>query len=293
MGGSGSGRWGYHSRKIQVEECRKLSMHIIARNLRSGFYGWLKWTCGGRDDGQINYLVTGGDAPTAVRLLYTLSNRTNGEVTDYDYPVTLTTTLTPWNSTRYWFRCPLYSNGWGCNRRVAVLYLPPGGYYFGCRHCYDLTYRSCQEEHQFDSLYKLMAASMQDSHPGFTPEDVRFMLEYDPERRHYSPAFKRWLMLSAQDAQNYDFYPGYLSASELCTQSGLDPSDLTRLGAARLLLTDRPSGLYRPKLVGWARKLAYLLAHEWDMDEIKRWSKGRWATPNPKQWPPNRSHWMN
>lgn len=30
-----------------------------------------------------------------------------------------------------------------CGRRVAVLYL--GGKYFACRHCYNLTYTSCQE----------------------------------------------------------------------------------------------------------------------------------------------------
>jgi hypothetical protein len=28
---------------------------------------------------------------------------------------------------------------------MGKLYLPPGGRYFGCRHCYGLTYRSCQE----------------------------------------------------------------------------------------------------------------------------------------------------
>ncbi|MBA4395534.1 MAG: hypothetical protein C0407_18435, partial [Desulfobacca sp.] len=32
--------------------------------------------------------------------------------------------------------------------RVAVIYA--GGKYFACRHCYDLTYRSCQES---DSRY--------------------------------------------------------------------------------------------------------------------------------------------
>ena len=28
---------------------------------------------------------------------------------------------------------------------MGKLYLPPGGRYFGCRHCHDLTYRSRQE----------------------------------------------------------------------------------------------------------------------------------------------------
>jgi len=38
---------------------------------------------------------------------------------------------------RPWFSCM------NCGRMVAVLYL--GGKYFACRHCYNLTYTSCQE----------------------------------------------------------------------------------------------------------------------------------------------------
>ena len=40
---------------------------------------------------------------------------------------------------------PLTVNGRDCNRRVAKLYLPPSCRYYGCRHCYDLTYKSSQE----------------------------------------------------------------------------------------------------------------------------------------------------
>ncbi len=40
---------------------------------------------------------------------------------------------------RWWFSCP------DCGRRVDKLYLPAEKRYFGCRHCYDLTYQSVQE----------------------------------------------------------------------------------------------------------------------------------------------------
>lgn len=40
---------------------------------------------------------------------------------------------------RYFFLCP------NCQRRVAKLY---AGSYFHCRHCYNLTYESCQESHK-------------------------------------------------------------------------------------------------------------------------------------------------
>jgi hypothetical protein len=33
---------------------------------------------------------------------------------------------------------------------VGKLYLPPGGKFFGCRQCYDLTYESCQRSHKYD-----------------------------------------------------------------------------------------------------------------------------------------------
>ena len=45
---------------------------------------------------------------------------------------------------RWWFICPLVVNGNVCGRRVGALYLG-GEEYFGCRHCYNLTYE-CQKE---------------------------------------------------------------------------------------------------------------------------------------------------
>jgi len=56
---------------------------------------------------------------------------------------------------QYWFICQLNRNGAAYRKRIAKIYLPPGGKYFGCRHCYNLTYE-CQKEHdkQFDILLK-------------------------------------------------------------------------------------------------------------------------------------------
>jgi hypothetical protein len=86
--------------------------------------------------------------------------------------------------------------------------------------------------------------------------------------------------------QDYDPYEGYLSADELCQQSGLDPGNLSKLREARLLLPDTKNGRYRPKLAGWGKKMAFLLQEGWGIDEIKAWSKERWKTENPKDWPP-------
>ena len=51
---------------------------------------------------------------------------------------------------RPWFRCPVYSNGQYCGRRVAVLYA--AGDLFACRHCYGLGYASQQESPQSRSI---------------------------------------------------------------------------------------------------------------------------------------------
>jgi hypothetical protein len=74
-----------------------------------------------------------------------LSDTLTARQEQLDYRVGLTTTRPRFGGLRWWFVCPLVVNGRSCGRRVGKLYLPPRGRYFGCRHCYDLTYTSCQE----------------------------------------------------------------------------------------------------------------------------------------------------
>ena len=75
-----------------------------------------------------------------------------------ELPVSLTRTYPHFGGVRWWFTCPLILDGERCGRRAGKLYLPPGAGHFGCRHCHDLTYRSCQESHKFDDLYRTLAA---------------------------------------------------------------------------------------------------------------------------------------
>jgi hypothetical protein len=42
---------------------------------------------------------------------------------------------------------------WRCGRW-------PGCRYFGCRHCHELTYASCQESRKYDGLFRRVAADM-------------------------------------------------------------------------------------------------------------------------------------
>lgn len=68
MSGYSSGRWSCHTIKTLVEEFRAAHLHTIVHSLQSGFYGWFKWTWGGKDDEQMNYHITGSESPIAVRM---------------------------------------------------------------------------------------------------------------------------------------------------------------------------------------------------------------------------------
>ena len=70
---------------------------------------------------------------------YTQTDRHNGEKRDFDYNVKLVSTPCNYGGQRSWLVCPLGD----CNRSVGTLY--KGGDYFGCRHCYNLSYRSRNE----------------------------------------------------------------------------------------------------------------------------------------------------
>ena len=146
MGGYESGRWGWHWKKTTVEECLQLDMAQLNREgMLSWDLRWLgtwRWTYADGATCSISLEVDTTDrARPWVRLFYT--DKRKGQ--DVDYRVMLQTTRPYFGGWRWWFTCPLVVNGQPCKRRVRKLYLPPGGLYFGCRHCYDLTYTSCQE----------------------------------------------------------------------------------------------------------------------------------------------------
>ncbi len=86
-----------------------------------------------------------------------------------DYRVPLVTTTLASGGRRWWFRCVASRNsGPTCGRRVAKLYLPPGGRIFACRSCYDLAYTSSRESRKWDGMYRRIAAET-----GFSSELVK------------------------------------------------------------------------------------------------------------------------
>lgn len=140
----------YWDKKDTVEECRSVSISFLKKqgyltgySCRSSRIFWTNSF--GEETGSIGIVVSTIEGENFVRFYYTVTDRNTGEKTDYDYKVQLTSTPCNFGGVRYWFICPLSRNGVCCGRRVAKLYKAPGGSYFGCRHCYNLSYESRNE----------------------------------------------------------------------------------------------------------------------------------------------------
>lgn len=135
--------------KTTVENSTKLSIFKLKEfGLLGGCCSTtLTWTrlLSGHEN-SIGIVVDVLDEPY-VKLNYTNTDHYSGEKTDYNYKVRLATTTCHFGGVRYWFICPLSRNGVPCGRRVGTLFLSSGGKYFGCRHCYDLSYESRNESH--------------------------------------------------------------------------------------------------------------------------------------------------
>lgn len=145
MGGSGSNRWGGHWKKDVVEDC----LHLDVRGLaRYGVFDYSNWRGTWRwGDNWISLSYDG--SAEQIHLDYQVKIVRTGETHKVNHPVQLTHTYPTFGGKVPWFLCP------HCGRRVGKLYEPPGQILFRCRHCWDLTYRSCQERRKGE-IYDLM-----------------------------------------------------------------------------------------------------------------------------------------
>jgi hypothetical protein len=154
-------------KKTTVQSCFSIDVNYLTRKgiLKPGVerMGKLAWFWGANPtDIRFNlaYAVNTASDEPHVRLIYRLVKTDQLMV----YSVRLTRTRQRLGGVRWWFLCPRVFNGQACSRRVGKIYLPPGGDYFGCRHCYNLTYTSVQQhDKRVDALVrntKLMARLM-------------------------------------------------------------------------------------------------------------------------------------
>lgn len=173
MGGRGSGRWRGLKIKPTLEECAFLDINAIRRE---GLEAERKApvfvkTRGALRKKRVDYIdyelrTTRGQRPI---ILLKYSVKRKGSFQKVEEPVALQSTRPFFGGSRWWFTCPLMRGDYPCERRVSMIYLPPDSLYFGCRHCYDLTYRSCQQSHQRDFLADLFVKRI----PGITAEQTK------------------------------------------------------------------------------------------------------------------------
>ena len=153
MGGFGSGNRTSRANKTAVEDCLTLAVRDIPKPpYAPGYFIW-RSHAGDIITGAA-YRVSWDEGGPMARLTYWLRD---GQVvqTGFRYQ----TTRPGLGGLRWWFECPLTVNGVPCGRRVGRLYLPPWARYFGCRHCFRLTYRSCQQAHETERLLAWLCKS--------------------------------------------------------------------------------------------------------------------------------------
>ncbi len=150
MGGWGSGRWQRDDSKATVESCLALDVNYMRRKgmLFPGAGGTLNWTYAGTGKPSASVVYRVVCLPDEEELLRLWLSYRRQDSETIRLPIDLQPMHLHFGGLRYWFICPLLVNGVACRRRVGKLYFC--GRYFGCRRCHDLTYRSCQESHQYE-----------------------------------------------------------------------------------------------------------------------------------------------
>ena len=129
-----------NSKKIRVESCLTLSMKELrkAGGLRDGARGTYRWARSNGDEARVSFLCDHSSAPPALKVSYKVTVP-DGASGAHDHSIELDSDPCPLGGRQWYFRCP------DCGRRVRNLHMPPTEQVFGCRICFDLTYRSVQE----------------------------------------------------------------------------------------------------------------------------------------------------
>jgi hypothetical protein len=135
MGGPGSGNW--HPRKTKkatTDGALPLSISAFGTRFQVGATGSITWAFLSGHTSNLDYTIRGVGATRTVVLKY----HRPGEG-DINLPVVLQITWPKFGGQRWWFTCPIVTNGVACGRRVGTLFLPRDALHFGCRHCHQLT----------------------------------------------------------------------------------------------------------------------------------------------------------
>lgn len=142
MGGYGSGCWYRWHTKSTTESQRRIDIRWLKKQgyLQPKSFGLLSWSQRNKQTGSTGYGVEADHMVLKYR--YRLHC---GEWENVEQTVSFDRTPCNYGRHRTWFLCPR------CWKRVAVLY--GAGKYFFCRHCYNLSYSS-QQENRADRLMR-------------------------------------------------------------------------------------------------------------------------------------------
>ncbi len=132
--------------KSEANNLKKISVGFLKEHgyfkswKPAGVITWTRNNWGEENKSSVGIEVSIKEGEKYLRIYYTQTDLETQEKKDFDYKIPLTTTPCRYGGVRYWFVCPCYKNGVYCGKRVAKLY--KNGDYFACRHCYNLTYES-------------------------------------------------------------------------------------------------------------------------------------------------------
>jgi hypothetical protein len=128
--------------KPEADWCKKVEIWWLLKGIKeTGGYKYITASWGENGSrGSIGIRVSIYGKEKYAQFTYTQTDNATGGKKDFDYKVQIVETPCHLGGVRHWFLCPLLKNGKYCGQRVGVLYKE--GDWFGCRHCYELTYMS-------------------------------------------------------------------------------------------------------------------------------------------------------
>lgn len=136
----------YYNKKAEADGAKTIQTWFLNKHgyFDSSRYGTITWTRSGLWGEHKSSVSIQTILPSKnLRIFYSQTDNNTGEKKDFDYKIPLVSTPCNYGGKRYWFICPWFKNKAYCGRRVNVLY--KSGDYFACRHCYELTYHSRNE----------------------------------------------------------------------------------------------------------------------------------------------------
>lgn len=139
------GRYSYSDRLV-ADSLKTVSIYYLRKHgylTEGNHWGTLTWSCRGEKTVSISFRTYITEEEKYIEFDYIITRRDSSKKDNFEYKIPIETTDCHFGGKRYWFRCSLSKNGVYCGHRVAKLY--QGADYFACRHCYNLTYESRNE----------------------------------------------------------------------------------------------------------------------------------------------------